>query len=164
MKRMLVMMVLMASWAQASKIAVLDQQAALFSTKVAEAENVRLQADFGDMDAERQRLMQELNQLARQYQNDAAILSEQEKNEQQAKIERARQRYAELNSQLAQSQQQREQAFIAEYRQPLVQAIEAVVKKGEYDIVLDANAVIFVKDGIDITEQVITEFDRLTAQ
>ncbi len=147
----------------ANNIAILDQNSALFSTNAAEAENARLQADFGEMDAERQALMQELNRLARQHQNDAAIMSQAEKQELEQKIETSRQRYADLNMRLQQGQQEREQAFINKYSRTLVTAIETIVEQGDFDLVLDASAVIFVKDGYDITQQVIDEFNRLTA-
>lgn len=147
----------------ANKIAVLDQNAALFTSKVAQAENARMQQELAEPGQQRQQLADQIKGMVEQYQKDEAIMSASEVTEMENRIARAQQQYSQLNAQLNQAQQQREQAFVAKYREQMIEAIQQVLAKGEYDLVLDAEAVIYVKDSQNITQAVLDAFNERTA-
>ncbi|WP_158583953.1 OmpH family outer membrane protein [Salinibius halmophilus] len=148
--------------AMASNYAVINQELVMFTSQVAQAENARLQADFGDLDRERTALQEELRAMQRQYETDKDILTEEEVATLQEKAAVVQQQVNQLSNQLAQAQQQRQNAFLQRYQEEFVEAIRSVLAETEYDLVLDSSAVIYAEDGLDISERVLEEFNRLT--
>lgn len=149
--------------AQAQNFAVINQEQVLFTSDVAQQENARLQADFGALDQERVALQEDLQSMQRQYETDKDILTDEEVAELQEKANAVQQQLGQLSNQLAQAQQQRQQVFVQQYQPILVEAIKAVLDGTEYDMVLDSTAVIYANDDLDLSQQVLEAFNRLTA-
>lgn len=164
MKRLLVVLLgsLISLSALGANYAVINQELVMFTSQVAEQENARLQADFGDLDQERVALQEELRAMQRQYETDKDILTEAELAALQQKANTVQQQLTQLSSQLGQAQQQRQNEFLQRYQEQFVQAIRAVLAETEYDLVLDSSAVIYAEDGLDISQRVLAEFNRLT--
>lgn len=148
---------------QAQNFAVINQEQVLFTSDVAQQENARLQADFGELDQERVALQEDLQTMQRQYETDKDILTDEEVAALQEKANAVQQQLGQLSNQLAQAQQQRQQVFVQQYQPILVDAIKAVLDGTEYDMVLDSTAVIYANDNLDLSQQVLEAFNRLTA-
>jgi outer membrane protein len=120
--------------------------------------------------ATRQKLLsrdeEELRSYEKQLKEQTAKLSEAEKKEKEtqfrAKIQDFQKRAQEFNQEL----QGRQKELVDDYMKKISVATQTVAEKGGFALVVDKGSeqtvkiVIYNKDTIDLTEQVIKEFDR----
>ena len=110
--------------------------------------------------------LRELRNTEKQIKEQASKLTDNEKKEKEtsfrAKIQDYQKRAQEFNQEL----QGKQKELVDEYMKKIAVATQAVADKAGYQLVLDKGSeqtvkiVIFNKDTIDLTEQVIKEFDR----
>ena len=148
------------------KMGVIDPQVILEKTKAGK----RALDGLREYVATRQKLLsrdeEELRNTEKQLKEQASKLTETEKKEKEttfrAKIQDYQKRAQEFNQEL----QGKQKELVDEYMKKIAVATQAVADKGGYQLVLDKGSeqtvkiVIFNKDTIDLTEQVIKEFDR----
>ena len=101
------------------------------------------------------------------FRSQAAKLSEAEKKDKEtqfrAKIQDYQKRAQEFNQEL----QGKQKELVDDYMKRIASATQAVAEKGGFSIVVDRGSeqtvkiVIYNKDTVDLTEQVIKEFDRV---
>ncbi|WP_100642196.1 OmpH family outer membrane protein [Alteromonas facilis] len=143
------------------KIAVVDAQSVFQAMPEAAAIAEQIQAEFKDQIEEIQQLERDIQFYAESLQRNAATMSEQEKTEMQEKILEARQAYAQKAQPLQQNIQRRQ----AEERNKLValirQSIDKVAADGNYDMIVDAGAVSFVKPEFDVSAKVLEIVNKL---
>lgn len=160
MKRLLFVMMLMLplSAAAQTKVGFLDPLAAL---EMAEDVQQRLASLDQQMETETRRmrqaeqaLEQEVKEAQQRLERDRMTMSDQEvmglQSEIQQKIMQFQQQQRGLQQQYAQSQR----ALLEEMQPRLQQAVDAVAKKRELSMVVNAQAVMFAVDGLDITDDV----------
>lgn len=155
------------SWADESfKIGVVDQQAILERSKAGK----RALEGLKEFQANRQRIVsaddEELKRLENELRDQDNTLNETTKREKQeqfrVKFENYQRRIQEFNREIQTKQKQ----LAEEYQKKINQATAAVGEKTGYALVLDKGndatlrIVIYAHDSIDLTEQVLKEFDR----
>lgn len=150
--------------AEALKIAVMDQQLVIERSKAGKRAMEELKAYA----TTRQKIInaddQELKELEQAIQD--SRLSETAKQEKQgqfqAKLEAYQRRLADFNREI----QQKQRETVAEYSKKVREAAQAVSQREGYTAVIDRGndavmkIVIYYQPGLDITEQVVKEFDR----
>ena len=109
---------------------------------------------------------EELRNTQKQLQEQMAKMSETEKKEKgtqfQNKLQDLQKRAQEFNQEL----QRKQKELVDEYMKKISEATKTVAEKGGFSIVVDKGSeqtvkiVIYNKDTIDLTEQVIKEFDQ----
>jgi outer membrane protein len=109
---------------------------------------------------------EELRNSEKQLRDQAAKMSEAEKKEKgtqfQTKVQDFQKRAQEFNQEL----QKKQKELVDEYMKKISAATKAVAEKGGFSLVVDKGSeqtvkiVIYNKDTIDLTEQVIKEFDQ----
>ena len=151
--------------ADSFKVAVMDQQLVIERSKAGKRALEELKA----YSATRQKIInsddQELKELEQAFQDSKA--SEAVKQEKQAqfqtKIEAYQRRLADFNREI----QQKQRETVLEYTKKVQDAAQAVAQKEGYIAVIDKGndsvikIVIYNQPALDVTEQVIKEFDRL---
>ncbi len=149
------------------KMGVIDPQVVLEKTKAGR----RALDALREYAQARQKLLaqdeEDLKNLEKQLKEQEASLSEAAKKEKQekfrTKIADYQKRLQEFNQELAQKQK----GLVDEYMKKIAQSTQAVAEKGGFTLVVDKGSeqtikiVIYNKDTIDLTDQVIKEFDRV---
>lgn len=142
------------------KIAFVNPVQAISQTEEVQASQMELQGSFNDERQKLQRLQQEVQQIQQKLQQEGAELDETEKknlqNERESKMIEARQL-----SQLLQKRMQGEEQEIMETMRPKVmEAVEEIADEEGYDLVLNIQAVMYAKEGMDITAQVVEKLNE----
>jgi outer membrane protein len=148
------------------KMGVVDPQAVLEKSKAGK----RALDGLREYVSIRQKLLasdeEELRNLEKQLKDQEATLSEAAKKEKQEKFRIKVQDYQKRAQQFNQELQVKQKELIDEYMKKISAATQTVAEKGGYSIVVDKGSeqtvkiVIYNKDSIDLTDQVIKEFDR----
>ena len=161
---------LSATAAETFKMGVIDPQAVLEKSKAGK----KALDGLKEYVSTRQKLLsrdeEELRNTERTLKESAAKLSDAEKKEKEtqfrAKIQDYQKRAQEFNQEL----QGKQKELVDEYMKKIASATQSVAEKGGFSIVLDRGSeqtvkiVIYNKDTIDLTEQVIKEFDRVNGK
>lgn len=152
--------------AEAVKVGVIDPQAVLEKTKAGK----RALDGLKEFSASRQKIISaddaQLKQLEKELQAQEGGLSESAKREKQeqfrAKLQNYQRRIQDFNKEI----QTKQKEIADEYQKKIDEAAKAVAEKNGYVAVLDKGndatlrIVIFHHAAIDLTDQVIKEFDR----
>lgn len=151
--------------AETMKVAVIDQQAVLEQSKAGKRALEELKA----YSTTRQKIINaddlELKELEQAIQGGKLTDSaKQEKQAQfQAKLEAYQRRLGDFNREI----QQKQRDMVAEYSKKVQTVAQAVAEKNGYTAVIDKGSeamikiVIYHQPGLDLTDQVMKEFDRL---
>jgi outer membrane protein len=152
--------------ADAFKMGVVDPQSVLEKSKAGK----KALDGLKEYVSTRQKLLakdeEELRNYEKQLKEQAAKLSEAEKKEKEtqfrAKIQEYQKRAQEFNQEL----QGKQKELVDDYMKKISAATQTVAEKGGFSLVVDKGSeqtvkiVIYNKDTIDLTDQVIKEFDR----
>ena len=150
----------------AFKVGVIDPQAVLEKSKAGK----KALDGLKEYAATRQKLLasdeEELKNLEKQLKDQESSLSETQKREKQGqfrnKLQEYQKRAQEFNQELAVKQKE----LVDEYMKKIGTATRSVAEKGGYTLVVDKGSestikiVIYNRDALDLTEQVVKEFDR----
>jgi outer membrane protein len=156
----------LASAAESVKVGVIQQRTIIEKTKAGK----RALESLKEFQASRQRIIaaddEELKKLEDALKSQESGLSEaakQEKQEQfRVKFENYQRRIQDFNREI----QQKQQEVTGEFQKKIDEAVEAVAEKGGFTAVLDEGGaatiqvVLYAHTSVNLTEQVIKEFDR----
>jgi len=152
--------------AEAFKVGVIDQQAVLEKSKSGK----RALDALKEFSASRQKIVsaddQELKKIEKELKDQEAGLSEavrREKQEQfRTKLENYQRRLQDFNREI----QAKQKELVEEYREKIGKVAAAMAEKAGYSVLLDKGSdatlriVIYNHNAIDLTDQVVKEFDR----
>lgn len=152
--------------AESYKVGVVDQQAVLERSKAGK----RALEGLKEFSAARQRIVsaddEELKKLEAELKNQDSTLTDAQKHEKQeqfrVKFEGYQRRLQDFNREI----QAKQKELAEEYQKKINQAASAVGEKAGYAAILDKGndatirIVIYAHESVDLTEQVLKEFDR----
>ncbi|TKB50865.1 OmpH family outer membrane protein [Ferrimonas aestuarii] len=154
------MMAAMAPSAWAEKIGVVDMRAVMSQLPQAEAMMQGLQNEFSERVAAVRKIETELKSLAEKQQKDALLMTDDQKTELSRQLESLNADYQLKGKALQEDMKKRQ----AEEQQKLLikvdTAIKAVAAAGEYDVILQRQAAVFVKESADISAKVVEEVSK----
>lgn len=142
-------------------VGVINLEQALFNSDAAQSLEENTRSEFQNDEQRLERLNTELREIIETAQRDESILSEQELRELNADAEEKQVQMQLIAERLQNAWNQRQQQFVEANRQLLGQAIEAVVEEGEYDLVLNAEAVAYFNNSYNITALVTAKINEL---
>jgi outer membrane protein len=159
------------AWAaDAFKMGVIDPQAVLEKSKAGK----KALDGLKDYVSTRQKLLsrdeEELRNTEKTLKESASKLSEGEKKEKEAQFRTKIQEYQKRAQEFNQELQGKQKELVDEYMKRIASATQTVAEKGGFSIVVDKGSeqtikiVIYSKETIDLTEQVIKEFDRVNSK
>lgn len=108
---------------------------------------------------------EELRNTEKQLREQAAKMSESEKREKETQFRTKVQDYQKRAQEFNQELQRKQKELVDDYMKKIMAATKTVAEKGGFSLVLDKGSeqtmkiVIYNKDAIDLTEQVVKEFD-----
>jgi len=150
------------AFAQEAKatIGVIDWRAAVFSSEKAIQENDRIKKAY-EKDTERLKALESRIKTNQQkLDKNSAIMSSQDKEKLLGELQKDVLDYQQLGQGLQQTIQQKEQEFFASQRENLREAIEAVSKEKELEVVLNKESVVYGTTVVDITPDVINFLNK----
>lgn len=152
--------------AEVTKIGVVDPQAVLEKSKAGR----RALDSFKEYAAVHQKVLatdeEELKTIEKQVLEQESTLSESQKKEKQAQFRVKMQAYQKRAQEANQELGVKQKEMVDDYMKKVRAATRAVAEKGGYTFVVDKGSeatmavVIYHRDSLDITDQVIKEFDR----
>ena len=139
----------------AEKVAALSVQQALMGSKAAEDYRAKLKDEFSGEQKRLVELESQAKKLQETMQKGQGTQSKEVTEQQRMQFQKAFGEYQRLGQELQQKQRQREQVFLQEMRPKLDKVIRGLIENEGYDLVVNKQATIYVKPGLDITAQVI---------
>jgi len=153
--------------AQEAKIGFIDAQAALDRSKPGRVSKdlleqyVKSRQQIIDVDEE------EIRQLEEELKKQSAVLSSDAQKEKQEALQRKYLTYQKRAGELTKEVQEKRTEVLKEFNRKLVKAVQQVAERGGYAVVFDRESeggvVLFAKEQMNLTDQVVTELDRLAA-
>lgn len=153
--------------ADSFKMGVIDPQAVLEKSKAGK----RALDGLREYVSTRQKLLsrdeEELRNAEKTLKETTAKVSESEKKDMETKFRAKIQDYQKRAQEFNQELQGKQKELIDDYMKRIASATQTVAEKGGFQLVLDKGSettvkiVIYNKDAIDLTDQVIKEFDRV---
>lgn len=143
------------------RIAVLDPLQAIFETAEAKKRTGELESDIKSKEQEIGKLRDEIIAIEQRLKKDGMTMSQNEQkrltDERDAKMLDFRSR-----TQLAQKRIEGEQQELLKIMEPkLKSALEALAKEKGYDLILNRQAALFVKEEVDITRAVTQKINQM---
>jgi outer membrane protein len=159
------------AWAaDAFKMGVIDPQAVLEKSKAGK----KALDGLKEYVSTRQKLLsrdeEELRSTEKTLKESASKLSEGEKKEKEAQFRTKIQDYQKRAQEFNQELQGKQKELVDDYMKRIASATQTVAEKGGFSIVVDKGSeqtikiVIYSKETIDLTDQVIKEFDRVNSK
>jgi outer membrane protein len=152
------------------KMGVIDPQAVLEKSKAGK----KALDGLKEYVSTRQKLLsrdeEELRNTEKTLKEAGAKLSEGEKKDKEAQFRSKIQDYQKRAQEFNQELQGKQKELVDDYMKRIASATQTVAEKGGFSIVVDKGSeqtiriVIYSKDAIDLTDQVIKEFDRVNSK
>ena len=159
-----------ATAAEAFKMGVIDPQAVLEKSKAGK----KALDGLKEYVSTRQKLLsrdeEELRNTEKTLKESSAKLSEAEKKDKEAQFRTKIQEYQKRAQEFNQELQGKQKELVDDYMKRIATATQTVAEKGGFSLVVDKGSeqtikiVIYSKDTIDLTDQVIKEFDRVNSK
>ncbi len=146
--------------AAAPKIAVLDMAGALFNSERAKVVSAELEAATAEDNAKVRQLATDATELQEKLQQDAAVMSDDEKRRANEQIQEISVQYQFLVEKLQTLATEKREEFQNAQAQALIAAIQAVIEEGGYDLVLRAEAALNYSTEMDITARVTEKLNQ----
>ncbi|MBB1485036.1 OmpH family outer membrane protein [Oceanospirillum sediminis] len=143
------------------KIAVLDWRAALLGTNEAKAEFEKIRQSLSADEKEVVQLADQAKELQDKLKAEASKLSDDEKRQLGKALQEKAEEYQFLGQRLKKEQRQQQEAYVRDARVKLDEAVRNVIEQMDIDILLDRQAVTFVKAEYDLTKAVIVELNKI---
>jgi outer membrane protein len=143
------------------KVGLIDMRAALFSSSEAQKFSDKMVADFKQQDLEVRAVGENAQKLEQRLQNDAAIMSDNERAKLAADLEEKIQEFKYLKTRLDKALAEKRQEFLELSRPKLDKVVNELVEKEKIDLLLPREAALFATPGMDYTQVVIEMLDKL---
>ncbi len=161
LKAAVVALVMVAPLAQAGGIAIINSQRALLESSPGKVYAQKSEEKFSVQLKALQKVEKEFNSLSAKLERDGATMSEAERSKVQLELRRKQEDFQVQARNLQQEKVKSDQAELERLRPKLEQAIEAVAKAGDYDVVVEEGTVRYAKPGLDVTIKVIEKLNSL---
>ena len=152
-------------WAE-GKIAVVDVQAAILNTDIAQTRitEVREQEDYKKNKEEYDRLKSEGEALLKTFQKDAAVMSQEQKVTAQQKLGSMQEDLDHVTNKLQQAEQGAGQALLQEMAPRVQEVLREIIEKDGIGLLLQRQAVIHAEPSYSITTQVTDKLNQATTK
>lgn len=148
-----------AAFAQ-QKIGIVDVQGVFQALPQAVGIQQQITEEFRDQYAEVEKMQKDLAYYTEKLQRDAATMSATEKSDLEEQIIGLQQEYQTKGGALQQELQRRNAEERNKILAVIKSAVDVVAEKDKYDLILNANAIIFTKEGFDISEKIVEEASK----
>lgn len=160
-KAALVALFCLPMWASAAGvIAVVDPMQALMEADEVRERNAQLEESVERDGMRLRELRNQIGRIEERLQREGMTMAAQERNQLEDQRDAKGLEFQSLQQRVKRRVDSDRQALLEDMEPKLLRAIEAVVEEKEIDIVLNAQAVVFIKPDMDITSQVTQRLNQ----
>lgn len=143
-----------------TRIGVVNLRQALFSSNEARSFSDKLQSDFADDEESVRKAQEEARKIKERLEKDAAMMNEQERQQLASEFQEALKEFNYRKEKLDSAVAKRKQAFLDKARPEVDQALKELLDEEELDLVLPAEAVVYVRPTMDLTDKLLRKLDK----
>ena len=144
----------------AGKSAFINSKLLLEKSPQAIAANNRLQKQFGDRDQSLRKLAQDIQKMEKTFQNDSAIMSDEQKKKAEDNIIQNKRRFQFEQQSLKEDLQARQRELLQQLQASIRDVIQAYGKANGYDFIFTDASIAYASDAVDITDEIIKELEK----
>lgn len=144
----------------AGKSAFINSKLLLEKSPQAIAANDRLQKQFGDRDQSLRKLAQDIQKMEKTFQNDSAIMSEEQKKKAEDNIIQNKRRFQFEQQSLKEDLHARQRELLQQLQASIRDVIQAYGKANGYDFIFTDASIAYASDAVDITDEIIKELEK----
>lgn len=138
-----------------SKIGVVNVQALLEESPQAKAASQALQEEFAPRQRELQAKQKELQAKQDKLTRDSAVMSDSERSTMEKELRNGERDLQSKGQAFQEELNSRRNEELGKLQARLLQEVQSFAKAGNFDLVVPANAVLFTKEALDVTAQVL---------
>ena len=138
-----------------NRIAVVNLREAVFSSDAGDEFGEIIQGQLKEEQEKIRALEQEAKDMQQRLEADGAMMNESERSELETEFEQKVQEYRQRRGRFQQAVSQRQQQFLQQSRPAMDAAIQQLLDSRELDLIVPAEAVIYSKPDMDLTEEMI---------
>jgi len=144
----------------AGKSAFINSKLLLEKSPQAIAANDRLQKQFGDRDQSLRKLAQDIQKMEKTFQNDSAIMSDEQKKKAQDNIIQNKRRFQFEQQSLKEDLQTKQRELLQQLQASIRDVIQSYGKANGYDFIFTDSSIAYASDAVDITDEIIKELAK----
>lgn len=164
MKRALiisVILLLFTNWkVHAGKIGVVDMQEVLLKSKAGREAKAVLEKEKETKKKELDARKSEIDKMEQELSRQSLVLSEDVKRNKEQEISQKKQEFLRILQQYEAELQKKDEEFTQKILGEVEKVIYKIGKTEGYDLIIEKSAVLYAPEVYDITDKVITEYDR----
>jgi len=146
--------------AQDAKIGILNAIQALFNSDAARVVQEELEQEFAQDEQRATELTEELTTLQEQYQQNEAVMSEDEVRRMNSDAQDLQVQLQLIQERVQTALQEKNQEFIQSMQEELTQAVMDVVAEGGFDLILNTESAPYFAPVLDITARVTAKLNE----
>ena len=150
------------SSAQDTKIGILNAIQALFNSDSARVVQQELEQEFAQDEQRASELTEELTTLQEQYQQNEAVMSEEEVRRMNSDAQDLQVQLQLIQERVQTALQEKNQEFVQSMQEELTQAVMDVVAEGGFDLILNTESAPYFAPVLDITARVTAKLNENT--
>ncbi len=156
------MLVAQGASAQDTKIGVLNALQALFNSDAARVVQEELEQEFSSDEVRAQELTDQLNALREQFQQNEAVMSQQEITRMNSNAQDLQVQLRLISERVQTALQAKNQEFLESMQNELAAAVTDVVAEGGFDLILNSDSAPYFAPVLDITAKVTAKLNENT--
>jgi len=143
------------------RIGLLNSRAAMVGTDAAKAFSSKLEAEFKKQILEVKALDEEAGKLAQRLKNDAAIMSDSEREKTASDYEEKARELKYLKTKLDKSMGEKQKEFLTQSGPKFEKVVNEIVAEEKLDLLLPIDVAMFAKPELDITQKAIDRLNKM---
>jgi len=144
----------------AGKTAYINSKVLLEQSRQAIAANTQLEQLFGERRQKLQELAQSIQKMEKTYQNDSAIMSDEQKKKAEDKIIQAKRRFQFDQQSLKEDLQAKQRELLQKLQVTIRGVIQNYGKEKGYDFIFTDASIAYASESVDITEEILKELTK----
>ena len=144
----------------AGKTAFINSKVLLEKSPQAIAANATLQKQFGDREKSLRDLAQEIQAMEQTYQNDSAIMSNEQKKKAEDNIIQKKRRFQFEQQSLKEDLQAKQRELLQEVQIAIKSVIQAYGDKHGFDFIFTDASIAYASDAVNITDEILKELEQ----
>ena len=143
------------------KVGFIDMRTALFSSDAAKTFTDKIVSQYKKQDLEVRSVGEEGQKLEQRLKNDAAIMSDAERNKTASDLDSKITEYKFLKGKLDKALAAKRQEFLADSKPKLDKVINEIVKEYKLDLLMPREAALYAQDSMDYTDKVVKKLNAI---
>ena len=144
----------------AGKTAYINSKILLEQSPQAIAANNELQKQFGDREQNLRELAQQIQSMEKTYQNDSAIMSDEQKQKSQDQIIQTKRRFQFEQQSLREDLQTKRRELLQNVQVSIRAVIESYGQQQGYDFIFTDASIAYASKAMDITDKILEELQK----